>query len=111
MRTTFVDTGDELIEVPWGQIEGEKENTDGSWHFKLVGGPYHDMKVRVYPPCDRIVFPLETPAVYEIHPPMKKAGEWCYLHNPTGDAGPMKETRMIRKIDNGFGSRKPTGSK
>lgn len=101
MRATFIDTDDELIEVPWADIEGIKEMSDGSWRFKLVGGIYHDYTVRVFPPCDRIVFPArndtEQPQVYEIHPPVRKRGKWVYIHNPEGDTSPMAVTKLIRK--------------
>ena len=107
-RGTFIDVGDELVEVPWADIQGDKERNDGSWNFTLVGGLHHDMTIRVYPPCDRIVFPGETPSVYEISPPIKQQNVWCYVHNPLGDAGPMKTTRMIRKVENGFGSSSST---
>jgi hypothetical protein len=96
-RGTFVDTGDELVEVPWAEIEGKKKMADGSWRFALVGGPLHGKEVRVYPPCDRIVFPMETPAVYEIQPPTKSGGKWAYVHNPLGDTSPMETTKIIRK--------------
>jgi hypothetical protein len=102
-RGTFIDTGDEIVEVPWGNIEGRKQKPDGSWIFQLVGGPYHDNQVRVYPPCDRIVFPAETnPVVYEINPPLRKNGKWCYIYNADGDTSPMATTKIIRKKESIF---------
>ena len=102
-RGTFVDVGDEIVEVPWAEIEGRKQKADGSWIFALVGGPYHDSQVRVYPPCDRIVFPAETgPVVYEINPPIRKRGKWCYIYNAAGDTSPMPTTKIIRKKESIF---------
>jgi hypothetical protein len=105
MRATFVDTGNDIVEVPWADIEGIKQMADGSWRFKLVGGPYHDLVVRVYPPCDRIVFPPRNTneglgVVYEICPPQNKRNKWVYIHNPIGDTAPPPVTRlMIRKVE------------
>lgn len=104
MRGTFVDTGDELVEVPWADVEGIKQMADGSWRFKLIGGPYHDTTMRIYPPCDRIVFPPRNAnegdgVVYEIRPPIKARGKWCYVHNPIGDTSPMETTKLMRKVE------------
>lgn len=108
MRATFIEAGDEIIEVPWANIEGIKQMADGSWRFKLIGGPYHDMVMRVYPPCDRIVFPPRNTnegagVVYEIHPPIKTRGKWVYAHNPVGDTSPPPTTRIMRKKENNLG--------
>lgn len=105
MRATFVEANDEIVEVPWTQIEGEKQNKDGSWMFRLVGGPLHDITIRVYPPCDRIVFPPRNTTegegvVYEINPPLNRKNQWVYVHNPTGDTGPMPIVKTIaRKVE------------
>lgn len=106
MPKTFIEAGDEIIEVPWADIVGDQKMADGSWRFKLVGGPYHDTKVRIYPPCDRIVFPGNPPQVYEISPPVRKGGtKWVYVHNINGDTSPMPVTKIMRQgeriLDNG----------
>jgi hypothetical protein len=103
VRGTFVDDGDDLVEIPWANVEGTKQMADGSWRFKLLGGIYHDNIVRVYPPCDRIVFPPrnnmnEPPQVYEISPPTRRGGKWTYNHNPVGDSTSPPTTRIIRKV-------------
>lgn len=104
MRTTFVDTGDEIVEVPWADIEGKKQNRDGSWNFTLVGGPFNGITVRVYPPNDKTVFPTDPPAVYELHPPIRKNGKWVMVHNPLGDPTYKKynpddyKPRTVRKL-------------
>lgn len=83
MRHTFIDTGADIVEVPWANVEGQKKMADGSWRFRLVGGPYHGMVIRVYPPCDRIEFPKETGTLtYEIHPPLARNEKWVYVYNP-----------------------------
>lgn len=97
MKATYIDLGDGIVEVPWANVEGKQKMADGSWRFKMVGGPYHDMTVRVFPPCDRIVFPRNSgPVVYEINPPIRQGGKWVYIHNPEGDTGPMEQTKMMR---------------
>lgn len=99
MPRTYIENGDEIIEVPWADIVGDQKMADGSWRFKLVGGPMHDTKVRIYPPCDRIVFPsiFHGPQVYEISPPVRKGStKWVYIHNPEGDTSPMEVVKMMK---------------
>ena len=101
-RGTFVDTGDELVEVPWAEIEGKQKMSDGSWRFTLNGGPYHGYVIRVYPPCDTIVFPTEPPLVYKIHPPLRKGGKWVYIHDMLAET--PKNSKPVTRKDNPFGS-------
>ena len=53
--------------------------------FKLVGGPYHDMTFRLYPPWDVLEFP--DGSRYEIHAPIRKNGRWVYVHTTTPQLG------------------------
>ena len=74
---------DDIIYVPFDDVQGEKKNVDGSMRFKLLGGKYHDMVLRVYPPYDTMWFP--DGETYELTPPvnMKKSKKWKYVFNPT----------------------------
>ncbi len=69
------------IEFTLEDVKGIKAMKDGSVRFKFLGGPYHDMVFRVYPPYDAIVWP--NGLTYEIHPPfnLKKSDKWVYVHN------------------------------
>lgn len=46
-------------------------------HFRLVGGPHHDQKVRMYAPWDELKFGDGN--VYEIHGPLDRTDEWVYV--------------------------------
>lgn len=78
----YEDRDGEIVYVPIDEISGEKKMADGSNRFKFLGGPYHDMIFRVYPPYDMIRWPDGT--TYQIHPPlnMKKSKKWVYTHVP-----------------------------
>ena len=78
----YVDTGDEFLYIPYDDINAEKKNKDGSLTLKLLGGPYHDLKVRLYAPYDQVRFPCG--ATYEIAPPLKNARsqKWKLVHSP-----------------------------
>lgn len=75
------DNGEDIIHLPVKEVSGEKTLADGSTRFKFIGGPYHDMVFRVYPPYDVIVWPDGT--TYEIHPPLnlKRSSKWVYVYN------------------------------
>lgn len=77
---TYADSDGDLVTVSAG-IEGIKHFKDGSISFKLIGGPYHDMVVRVYAPFDTIVFPgnHRPKCTYRINPPLSAKGKWCYV--------------------------------
>lgn len=60
------------------EVEPLKRMKDGSARFKMVGGPYHDMVFRLYPPWDILKFP--SGLTYELHPPLRKNGKWVYVH-------------------------------
>ena len=94
---TFIENGDEVIEVNWHQIKGVKQMADGSWRFKTIGGPCHDWTIRVYPPCDRIVF--NDKDVYVLRPPVRKGGNWAYVHDENGDASPMETVRVLAEAE------------
>lgn len=74
------DKGD-IVHIPVNEITGEKTMKDGSTRFKFVGGPYHDMIFRVFPPYDIIRW--EDGTTYEIHPPLnlKRSSKWVYVYN------------------------------
>lgn len=78
----YEDERGELVDIPVKEIQGEKTLQDGSTRFKFIGGPYHDMIFRVYPPYDVIRWPDGT--CYEIHPPLnlKKSSKWVYVYTP-----------------------------
>lgn len=79
----IVDAGDELIEVPSELVTGIKSMKDGSTRFKLFGGKFHDMVVRVYEPYTRVVFNDTSGVhVYTLIPPIKKGGKWVYAYDP-----------------------------
>lgn len=77
----YEDRDGEIVEVPLGEVLGEKKNVDGSLRFKLLGGPYHDMQIRSYYPHDEVVFPSGD--VYELTPPfnLKRSKKWKFVHN------------------------------
>jgi hypothetical protein len=80
----YEDRGDEgIIYVPVDDIQGEKTMGDGSTRFKFIGGPYHGMIFRVYPPYDTVWWP--DGVTYELSPPLniRKSNKWKYVHNPT----------------------------
>lgn len=78
----YEDGDGNIINVPVDEIAGEKRMQDGSMRFKFIGGPYHDMVFRVYPPYDQVVWPDGT--TYQIHPPLnlKRSKKWTYVHVP-----------------------------
>lgn len=78
----YEDRDGEFVYVPFDDVKGEKTNTDKSITFKLLGGQYHDMKIRMYAPYDVMWFPDGN--TYELHPPlnMKKSNKWKLVHNP-----------------------------
>jgi hypothetical protein len=78
----YEDERGELVDIPVKEIQGEKTLQDGSTRFKFIGGPYHDLIFRVYPPYDVIRWPDGT--TYEIHPPLnlKKSSKWVYVYTP-----------------------------
>jgi hypothetical protein len=69
------------IEFRVTDVVGIKTLKDGSTRFKLMGGPYHNMVMRVYPPYDTIVYP--DGLTYELHPPfnLNKSDKWVYVYN------------------------------
>ena len=62
-------------------VKGIKAMKDGSVRFKFLGGPYHNMVFRVYPPYDTVVWP--NGLAYELTPPpnFKKSDRWVYVHS------------------------------
>lgn len=79
----YEDRDGEFMYIPFDDIQGEtKKKADGSIQFKMLGGPYHDQKIRVFAPYDEVRFPCG--ATYELHPPlnMKKSNKWKFVFNP-----------------------------
>lgn len=79
----YQDRGDEGVHyVPFADVKGIKTLKDGSTRFKFLGGKYHDMIFRVYPPYDTIWWP--NGETYELSPPInpRKSDKWVYVHNP-----------------------------
>jgi len=75
---------DELVSVPMAAVQfgAAKENKDGSHTIKLLGGPHHDLEVRVYTPYPRVVFRNELRTdVYRLRPPRLKNGPWMFVHD------------------------------
>jgi len=73
---------DEYMYVPFDDIQAVKKYPDGSASFKLLGGKYHDMIVRMYAPYDQVRFP--DGETYELNPPVKgaRSKKWVLVHNP-----------------------------
>lgn len=59
---------------------GQRTADFGGARFKLIGGPYHDQKVRMYAPWEDLVF--EDGTRYVLSPPARKGGHWVYVHDP-----------------------------
>jgi hypothetical protein len=81
----LIDNGEKIVDIPDVKVEGEKSLKDGSTRFKLIGGPYHDMMVRHYPPYGAIKFPHPTEGDlwYELTPGFgKNRTRWAYVYNP-----------------------------
>lgn len=76
------DNDGEYLYVPYDDIKAVKKYPDQSMSFKLIGGKYHGMTVRLYAPYDEVRFP--DGETYEIHPPIKKSrsNKWVLVHNP-----------------------------
>ena len=85
-----------ILEFPDDTITGHKKNQDGSITFKLLGGPYHDMMIRVYKLGEPVTFP--NGETYVLHPPAKnsRSKHWVYVHQLPG-SGPI--TALNRKQD------------
>lgn len=72
----------QTIEFRVSDVKGIRTMKDGSTRFKFLGGPYHDMVFRVYPPYDTMWSP--SGITYELHPPfnLNRSDKWCFVHNP-----------------------------
>lgn len=87
------DSGDDIVELDVNEVKGESTLQDGSTRFKFLGGPFHDMVFRVWPPYDTIVWPDGT--TYDIHPPhnLKKSSKWMYVYNAIDSERKKQEIR------------------
>lgn len=76
----YEDSNGDIINIPVSEVQGEKTLSDGSTRFKFIGGPYHDMIFRVYPPYDTVTWADGTS--YELTPPLnlKRSKKWTYVH-------------------------------
>lgn len=73
------DGGDELVSIPSSIVQGLKTKPDGDILFKMVGGPYHNMTLRVGAPFDRVVFKVRGQIiVYRLRPPHNSKDKWVY---------------------------------
>lgn len=59
------------------RLADNKPLKDESIRFKLMGGPYHGMTVRLYGPWDELVWPDGTR--YTLHEPLS-GKKWIYIH-------------------------------
>lgn len=70
-----------------GEIKGKDKRADGSMRFKCIGGPLHDVFVRVPYPYDTLRFPGNdgVEVVYELTAPLKSARskQHVFIHNDT----------------------------
>ena len=57
----------------------QRHKRDDAAYFKLVGGPFHGLKLRLYAPWDEITF-NGGQIRYEIHPPVDSSADWVYIH-------------------------------
>lgn len=78
----IIDNGEDIINIPVSEIQGEKAMSDGSTRFKFIGGPFHGMVFRVYAPFDTVRWP--NGVTYDIMPPLNlaKSKKWTYVFNP-----------------------------
>lgn len=59
-----------------------KKGTDSAY-FRLVGGPWHDLKLRLYAPFDTVCFGVgDSRECYELHAPIGKSMDWVYVYTP-----------------------------
>lgn len=64
-------------------MTNQKKDREQARIFRLVGGLYHDKKIRMYAPWDVVRF--EDGSTYELCPPLASGGEWVYIKNTTGE--------------------------
>jgi hypothetical protein len=69
--------------------KGKDARKDGDARFKCIGGPLHEVVVRVWPPYDYLRFRGNDGAyhVYELTPPLasSRSTMWVFVHNPDVD--------------------------
>lgn len=81
---TYYKTIEGYVYVPFDDIDGIKKHPDKSISLKLIGGKYHNMRVRMYAPYTEVVFP--DGESYELHPPLgnresRSKKNWVMVHN------------------------------
>lgn len=57
----------------------QRHRKDDAAYFKLVGGPHHGNRVRLYAPWDILKYADGTQ--YELHPPLDASDDWVYIHS------------------------------
>lgn len=71
--------------VSMADIKGKDGRADGSFRFKCIGGPLHEVVVRMWPPYDYLRFAGNNGEshVYELVPPLQSARSkaWVLVHN------------------------------
>jgi hypothetical protein len=62
-------------------------DADQSMRFKCIGGPLHEVIVRVWPPYDLLEFHHQGDTIkYTLSPPLRKNGMWVYVHEEDANA-------------------------
>lgn len=76
-----IEIDSQLATVPKKQqrLNSKGESRDNSARFRLLGGPYHDKKILMFAPFDKVV--LMDESVYELHGPLT-GDEYVYTFNP-----------------------------
>lgn len=99
-RPVIYDNGEDIVNIPVAELKGESSLQDGSIRFKFIGGPFHDMIFRIYPPYDTLVWPDGT--TYDLCPPhnLKKSSKWSYIYNATTSADKAKEIKDAADANN-----------
>ena len=64
--------------------KANKRKADGSAYFKCVGGAYHDITVRMYPPWTDLVHPV-TGDVYQYSSEPIKRGSKQHIYQWVGN--------------------------
>lgn len=100
----IIDDHGDTIEVPITEVVPLKLNKDGSATFRMFGGPFHGMIIRIYNDkgraYERVVLEHKgEQCVYKILPPLKGSrAKWVYAYDPS-DTTPLTEQELGEPID------------